>query len=301
MWRDKFIAVDWGTTNRRAWLIDDKGSVVDSFADDLGLLSLPDGGFEFATSHVRQMLGEYPMLMAGMVGSDKGWRTAGYVSCPADIKSLAANICWIDDHFTGIVPGVCQTGGSADVMRGEEVQAFGAQTLGKLSGRAYLCHPGTHTKWIEMDNGRIDQFQTAMTGEVFQLMRTQSILADQLADDVLDGPAFHEGLRDARRGTSILKGLFEVRARHLLNQLPQADASYASGLLIGTDVGAAIINAAPTALITIVGRPDLCALYATAITAFGYENVTVDGATAFQAGINAIINHFSAGKDIGSA
>lgn len=292
MWHANYIAVDWGTTNRRAWLIDRNGQVTSEFEDHLGLISVPQDGFDAAAADIRHQLGDHPMLLAGMVGSNKGWRQAGYVPCPADAKSLAAGVLWVEPMRTGIIPGVCQTEGHADVMRGEEVQVLGAQAIAELSPDALICHPGTHSKWIQLRHAQISAFQTAMTGEMFNLLREHSILSGQMSGDVTDNAAFQAGLKDARGGVPLLSALFAVRARYLLQALPLADASYASGLLIGSDVQAGLQRAQAGAQITIIGRPDLCQLYASAIAASGCTSSFVDGSAAFRAGIGSIIRHF---------
>lgn len=296
MWHANYIAVDWGTTNRRAWLIGSNGEVESEFHDHLGLKSVPQGGFDSAAADIRRQLGDHPMLLAGMVGSDKGWRPAGYVPCPADARSLAASILWVEPMRTGIIPGVCQTEGHADVMRGEEVQVLGAQAITQLSPDAIICHPGTHSKWIHLKNARIGNFQTAMTGEIFDLLKTHSILAAQLGDDVNDNASFQEGLKDARDGVPLLNALFAVRARYLLQALPPADASYASGLLIGNDVMSGLTHAASGSHVTLIGRPDLCHLYARAIAASGCTSSFVDGGAAFRAGIGSIIRQMVTGE-----
>lgn len=294
MWHATYIAVDWGTTNRRAWLIKSNGDVVAEFKDHLGLMSVPAGGFDAAAEEIRHQLGDYPMLLAGMVGSDKGWRQAGYVPCPADARSLAASVLWVETTRTGIIPGVCQIEGHADVMRGEEVQVIGAQAIAELSPDARICHPGTHSKWIQLKHGHIIAFQTAMTGEIFSLLKSHSILAAQMDGDVTDNAAFQAGLNDARDGFSLLSALFAVRARYLLQTLPLADASYASGLLIGSDVQAGLKGAEANTHVTLIGRPDLCQLYASAIAGAGHTSNFVDGSAAFRAGIGSIIRHFVA-------
>lgn len=292
MWDENYIAVDWGTTNRRAWLLNRDGHVVDSLEDSLGLMSIAPDGFDDAVAQIRNTLGAHPMLLAGMVGSDRGWRKAGYVTCPANASDLARDILWTEPMHTGIVPGVCQIAGHADVMRGEEVQIFGAQLLSGFSGAASLCLPGTHTKWVQCDDGKINKFHTAMTGEIFQLLKTKSILAPQMEGNVVDGPAFQAGLNAANNDRGLLSNLFNVRASHLLNQSPVADASYASGLLIGSDVRAALKQSIPGTAVTLIGRRDLCDLYASALNAFGEKCHIIDGADAFRAGITHIIQSF---------
>lgn len=296
MWHKKYIAVDWGTTNRRAWLVDTDGNVAAEFKDHLGITSVPRDGFEAAVADIRDQLGDYPMLLAGMIGSDQGWRQAGYIPCPADRRSLAAGILWVQPGRTGIVPGVCQTEGHADVMRGEEVQVVGAQAIGGLPSDAMICHPGTHSKWIRLNNGRISHFQTAMTGEIFNLLQSHSVLAPQMVGDVTDNEDFQAGLNDARNGAPLLSALFAVRARHVLQQISAASASYASGLLIGSDVNAGLQLSQGNRHITLIGRPDLCGLYASAIAGAGCTSSFIDGSAAFRAGLDAILRDIDTEK-----
>ncbi|WP_425414851.1 2-dehydro-3-deoxygalactonokinase, partial [Promicromonospora kroppenstedtii] len=37
--------------------------------------------------------------------------------------------------------------------------------------------PGTHSKWVRLDGGRVTGFTTAMTGELYGLLMGDSILA----------------------------------------------------------------------------------------------------------------------------
>jgi 2-dehydro-3-deoxygalactonokinase len=290
-WSKNYIAVDWGTTNRRAWLIDGNGGIAAQFADELGLMSVPAGGFEAAAAEIRHKLGPWPMLLAGMVGSDKGWRQAPYVQCPASAGALADDIIWID-QYTGIIPGVCQSAGHAEVMRGEEVQAIGAVAGSMVPPDAYICHPGTHTKWIRLAQGEIAGFCTMMTGELFNLLRTGSILSAQMQSRVTVGDSFEAGLNDADSGVAVAAALFSIRARHLLSQKPSDGASYASGLLIGSDVRCGLAQAEPSEKIAIIGRADLAHLYAVAIQSAGHKCHAIDGDKAFLAGIARIIQQF---------
>lgn len=285
-WSSNYIAVDWGTTNRRAYRIANGGAVTD-FEDSMGILAVAQCDFPDAVAHIRERLGNHPMLLAGMIGSNRGWHHAPYVSCPAGARQLAATIRWVDER-TGIVPGVCQSS-EPDVMRGEEVQALGAWATGRLDSDTVFCFPGTHSKWVKMANGDIDGFHTAMTGELFGLLKEHSLLADQLQGQVKAGPSFDRGVADGLSGASLLSALFAVRARYLLQDIADDDASYASGLLIGTDVGTAL-KRHPDAGITFVGRPDLCALYARAAGQAGREHSTIDGDMAFVAGMQILVD-----------
>ena len=288
LWDDGYIAVDWGTTNRRAYRIGTDRAVVDGFEDTLGLKSIAAGGFDAAAADIRARLGDLPMLLAGMVGSKTGWRETAYVDCPAGPDAIAANILWLEPGRTGIIPGVCQRSASRpDVMRGEEVQILGALAAKMIPPDALVCHPGTHSKWIHVAAGQIAQFQTMMTGELFDLIRSHSILAGLMTGDVQAGPAFWAGVNDALGGQSILTGLFGIRARALLAGDDGDSASRASGLLIGADImaGARKHGGQPLFLI---GRPDLSALYDVAAGLAGYKAVQIDATAAFLAGVYAI-------------
>ncbi|HET7816687.1 MAG TPA: 2-dehydro-3-deoxygalactonokinase, partial [Sphingomicrobium sp.] len=151
-WTEGFIAADWGTTNRRAYRIGPDGRIGAEFEDDKGILSIPSGGFAAAVAEIRSRLGDWPLLLAGMVGSNRGWVEAPYVPCPAGLEDIAASLAWPEPGRTAIVPGVCfLDGDDADVMRGEEVQLLGALAAGDVPPDALVCHPGTHNKWARLE------------------------------------------------------------------------------------------------------------------------------------------------------
>lgn len=287
-WSDGYIAVDWGTTNRRAFRIGGPPGAADRFADELGVLNMGERAFESEVEAMRRRLGEVPLLMAGMVGSNRGWRETEYVDCPAGPAALARSILWIEPGWTGIVPGVCQRGPQADVMRGEEVQAIGAVAAGLAPREALVCHPGTHSKWVALAGGEIRSLQTVMTGEIWALLQTRSILSDRLASKVEDGGSFRKGARKALAGAEPIATLFGIRARALLGASGTDDAAFASGLLIGADVRAGLASAS-SGPVWLNGRKDLCMLYAAALEEAGRQPVLIDGSSAFLAGIAAIV------------
>ncbi len=287
-WADGFIAVDWGSTNRRAYLIDGKGKQIDEFEDGKGALSVAPGGFPAAIAEIRERLGDKPLLLAGMVGSNLGWKPAPYVPCPAGIDDLAGKLVWAGDR-EAIVPGVSYIGkGRADVMRGEEVQLLGAVAAGLVDLNGLVCHPGTHNKWTSLHQGKIQSFQTVMTGELFNLLKEHSILADLLKGPVADNPVFRDAARHAIFNELLPAELFSVRASVLLDQMKKEDAaSYASGLLIGTDVRIGL--EVPTgAQVMVMGRPELTRLYVAALEEAKRETLELDGEQCFLAGIQEI-------------
>ena len=282
-----FLAIDWGTTNRRVFLIEG-GDVVRTERDDRGVTSVQD--FVAEAAGIRARFGDLPMLLAGMVGSNIGWQLAPYVPAPAGIPELAAGLLWIDAR-TAIVPGIStQVSGRPDVMRGEEVQLLGAVEAELVPLDALLAQPGTHCKWVEMAGGRVADFTTAMTGELFALVRKHGLLAAQLGADVTLGQAFLDGVKEGRR-QDLAASLFGIRAAKMLGVRDDADAaSFASGLLIGADVAARLGRTDHDA-VHILADPVLGGLYAAAVEAHGRRAHIVDSHAAFVAGIIAIGNH----------
>jgi 2-dehydro-3-deoxygalactonokinase len=287
-WPDGFIAVDWGTTNRRAYRIDSAGNRTDEFEDAKGILSVGDGGFPEAIGEIRSKLGDKPLLLAGMIGSNRGWKEAPYVPCPAGIEELAQALVWADER-AAIVPGVSFVGdGRADIMRGEEVQLLGAVASRLVDSNALVCHPGTHNKWTVLHQGRIQSFRTVMTGEIWSLLKEHSILADLLEGPVEVDEVFRNAARHAVFNEALPAELFSVRASVVLGQMKKQDApSYASGLLIGTDVRIGLAVPAG-AQVVVMGRPELTRLYVAALGQANRETRELDGEQCFLAGIQEI-------------
>ena len=285
-WTEGFIAVDWGTTNRRAYLIDASGRCVEEFEDGKGALSVPKGEFPAAAAEIRTRLGDLPMLLAGMAGSNRGWIDAPYLPCPADIDALVKNLVWAGER-AALIPGLSYVGDvRADVMRGEEVQLLGAIATGEVPADALVCHPGTHNKWVVIEGGQIVSFRTVMTGELFNLLKQHSIIGDPLQGEVAVNEAFQRGAAHGIENEDLQSELFAIRARWLLGKAePEACASYASGLLIGSDVKIGLTDHKD---VMVMGRPALTRLYAAAIERAGGRPVELDGESCFLAGINEI-------------
>lgn len=281
---DRFIAIDWGTTNRRTYLIE-RGIVADTHRDDRGVLAMAGGDWTAEIAAIRARHGELTVLIAGMAGSNRGWREAPYIDCPASIDALSDVLSWVEPGRTAIIPGVAQRSPAPDVMRGEEVQLLGATRAGLVPLDALLCQPGTHCKWVEMKGGVIAGFTTAMTGELFALLRNHSILSTQLEGAVENGPAFRDGVQAARSG-ALPSLLFGARAAMLLGTRPaEESAAYVSGLLIGSDVAA---HAGDGRAVHILADAALGALYTAAIGELGGTARLIDSHAAFIAGITAI-------------
>lgn len=294
MWTDSIIAVDWGTSNRRAYRLSPDGACDAEFEDGKGITSVEHGGFPAAVAEIRARLGDLPLLMAGMIGSNRGWVEAPYVPCPAGPETLARNLVMIADQRAAIVPGLSFLSPvRADVMRGEEVQLFGALAAKLIPPTCLVCHPGTHNKWATVADGQIQSFRTVMTGEMFNLLREKSILADWLQEPVVPCDAFTEGASRGLEGDALTAELFSVRAGVLLGQQAKDDAaSFTSGLLIGADIRTGLRDQ-DEGEIVVMGRPELTALYAAALRAAGCTAREIDGEHAFLAGIQPIVRQIA--------
>jgi 2-dehydro-3-deoxygalactonokinase len=279
------IAIDWGTTNRRAYRIEPDGRVADRVEGGAGVLGLAPGEYAPVLADLRARLGDLPVIAAGMVGSTRGWHEAPYAAAPADLAAIAAAALRIEAERATIVPGVALLHGPrADVMRGEEVQVLGVIAAGLAPADALFCQPGTHNKWVATDGGRITDIATVMTGELFALLKSHGILAGMLDGAVADGPAFRDGVARGAGACDLGAALFEVRSGVLLGRRPAADAAAdASGVLIGNDVGARDVAGRAVHLLA---TGALAELYAVAIETRAGRVVPVDATAAFVAGIH---------------
>ncbi len=278
------IAVDWGITSFRAWRLAPDGAMLDRISGPFGIRSIADRDFAAVLERAVGAWQPAPVLMCGMIGSRQGWIEAPYVTAPAGLPAIAAGLAPVPGmERTWIVPGVSQD--PPDVMRGEETQILGvAAALGP--GRHVLCLPGTHSKWAVLEDGRITGFRTAMTGEVFGLMRTQSILAPLIPEDAPDDPAaFDAGLVRAREEGGLLHHLFGLRAGVLLGKLaPASLPSMLSGLLIGHEIA---VLSAEAASVHLVGSAALTERYARALARFDISSSS-QGEEAAAHGLFAI-------------
>ena len=283
------VAVDWGTTSLRGALLDGTGRVLEEKSAPLGILNVPDSDFAgvFSAQFAEWRTSGRLCLMSGMIGSRQGWREAPYAPCPAGLADVAQRLRWIEPGSVAIVPGLSiEQDGVPDVMRGEEVQIFGALRLTGLSDGQFVL-PGTHSKWATVRGGKVMGFRTFMTGEVYGLFAQHSILARTLdANAPLDKAAFRRGVARAGDGDSLLHNAFGVRALGLFGRLsPAESASYLSGLLIGEELGQQPLPS--DGEVIVIGASALVARYALALGERGAE-VRTFGAEATWAGLRAI-------------
>jgi 2-dehydro-3-deoxygalactonokinase len=264
------VAVDWGTSSLRAARLDAAGHPLEERSAARGILTVEPGQFPQV---LQGLCGDWLAagtlcLVSGMAGSRQGWMEAPYCECPADPAALARRLAWVEPGRIAIVPGVsCERDGVPDVMRGEEVQVFGALALLDTEDLVAVL-PGTHSKWVRVRGGRIEAFITYMTGEFYALLRKHSILARSLPaeDGLLDEAAFVQGVQHARREAGLLSAAFSARTLALFDRLPHAALpSYLSGLVIGEELRCQTLAAGGK--IALVGAPELARRYALALDA----------------------------------
>ena len=292
-----FLAVDWGTTQVRAWVIEPVPVERPPITFPLGVSRLKSG--EAAArfrDEIRPALGAeaLPAILCGMIGSNLGWTPVPYLDCPTDLAALGQSLAPAPgDPLAWIVPGLRGPGvaGAPDVLRGEETQVLGwlAADRARMRGQHVICLPGTHAKWVLVEDGRIIRFVTAMTGELFDVLTHHSVLrSDGRADDL---EAFRKGVGAAGDGGGLAARLFSARARVVGAGAPAAEtASYLSGLLIGAEITgvAPLLGAETKGPVMVIGEPELCDWYLKAFASLGRAAMAHDGAEAVLGGLCAL-------------
>jgi 2-dehydro-3-deoxygalactonokinase len=306
----QLIGIDWGSTCLRVFLMSSTGEVLATRSNGQGISSIKGSAADYEQSLkalAGDWLDEYPtikILACGMVGSKHGWLEVPYVTCPAGDVAIASHVLTVSDgqqRQVHIVPGIAFMPASAppDVMRGEETQIIGALTLRPdCHQKSCLILPGTHSKWVHIENGKVLSMSTHMTGELFSVLCQHTVLGRlmQQAQNALDPIAFLRGVEAACVGVhlGLAHQLFAVRTLGLMEMLPAASLDdYLSGLLIGHEIQAGLawrlaagLEQAPLLLI---GDSSLCGLYAQALSYCGVDDASILSNTA-PTGLWAIAN-----------
>lgn len=291
------IGIDWGTSSFRAYLMTNQGELLDHISHPGGILKVEDGDFAGMLQSVcggwLDRWPDLPVLMCGMIGSQSGWQEARYLTGMVGVSELASQLTQVDvaGRELHIVPGLAGrdfTGGP-DVMRGEETILVGALALGGPQS-GYYCLPGTHSKWVNLARGQITGFSTYLTGEMFALLRDQSILSPLMTKDELAWKSHHEaafleGIDMAREGAGLLHQLFSLRAAILTQEAGSAElVAKLSGLLIGTEL--LVLSEAPiSAPITLVSAGGIGDRYQTALRHLGFEVSKLDADDCCRRGL----------------
>ena len=287
----ELAAIDWGTSSLRGARLADDGAVLDERVFARGILTVASGEFGAVFD---ELFGDWMRapdalcLIAGMAGSRQGWIEAPYCACPASAHDVAARLAWVVPERIAVVPGLhCERDDVPDVMRGEETQVFGALRLLRVDN-AMLVLPGTHSKWVRVEGGRIVAFATAMTGEVYALLRQHSILARTLPaeDGAFHGEAFDAGVARAMRCPGLLHSAFSVRTLGLFDRMPPLQqGSYLSGLVIGEELRERALDR--DSRVVVIGSPTLTLRYERALASLGVRTSAV-GARATWRGLHDI-------------
>lgn len=298
----RLVAIDWGTSSLRGALLDAGGKVLEERSDARGILKMPQGGFPAV---FEALFGDWMRLdgarclISGMAGSKQGWVEAPYCACPAGRVEAGRSIIDIDvrpGSRISIVPGLSdEHDGVPDVMRGEEVQIFGAMALMDVDEGVFVL-PGTHNKWATVKKGRVTGFRTFMTGEFYALLSQHSILARTLdADAPLDEAAFLDGVTRSENGHGLLHNAFGARTLALFERMATQElSSYLSGLLIGEELRTQSLQGAGE--VVLIGSSALTQRYALALRATGTATRTL-GAEATWAGLHALSGFLDADRN----
>jgi 2-dehydro-3-deoxygalactonokinase len=282
-----FIALDWGTSSFRAYLLNSDGTIQETIAAPHGILAVKDAAFdETLETQIGNWDKALPVMASGMITSRQGWVELPYVACPASLQSIAAAV---HPHTSKqgrklfFVPGISYRSpdGIPDVIRGEETQVFGASK----GGHEHFVTPGTHSKWIDVSNGEIRSFSTYMTGEVFALLKNHSILGKLMTGETNNSAAFEQGVRPGLKDPAgFLHCIFSTRTLALFKEMPTDHlSSYLSGQVIGTEIAHAIAKNLAGAQYQILATPALGELYMKAMTiaglnvSYGEPDVAVKG------------------------
>lgn len=282
-----FIALDWGTSSLRAYLLGTDNAIQETISAPHGILAVKDAGFDAALeSHIGKWDKSLPIIASGMITSRQGWVELPYIACPANLKSIAAAIhphTTMQGRKLFFVTGIsCRNVlGIPDVIRGEETQVLGASE----GGTGHFVTPGTHSKWINVENNEITGFSTYMTGEVFALLKNHSILGRLMTGEANNPATFEQGVRASLKDPAgFLHHIFSTRTLALFNEMPTDHlSSYLSGQVIGTEIAHAIAKNSMNAQYRILATPALGEHYMTAMkivglnVSYGEPDVAVKG------------------------
>ncbi|OJA04854.1 2-keto-3-deoxy-galactonokinase [Halomonas sp. QHL1] len=302
-----WIAVDWGSSNLRAWGLDQHDQVIAQASSDKGMLSLKADEYE---AELERLVGDWlptagqiDVMVCGMAGARQGWLEAAYLPVPTQLDQLSQGAVTptltSDQLRVYLLPGLSQTRGIAthfDVMRGEETQLAGlVADSPEFTGLA--CLPGTHAKWATLEAGAVSGFSTYLTGELYQLLANQSVLRHSIGNDELQDPACCEAFISAvseiyAAPETFSSRLFGLRAQDLLDgRLPAGDtrgavlAARLSGLAIGLELAGACRECPSDKPIMLIGNQALSQRYTLALNAIGYQTQHMDGDLAVLAGL----------------
>lgn len=279
------IGVDWGSSNLRVFRMAEGGVMLGRRADGRGASTLAPGQFADVLTEVAAdwLAEDLPVLVCGMAGARGRWLEAPYAPCPAGLADVANYVVRpVDAPEVRILPGVAvwRDGALDDVMRGEETQLFGLD-----AGFDRVIAPGTHSKWARMEGGRIVDFRTHMTGEVFAALGASPSFLGGTAGT--DDAAFEMGVYAGLEDGPLSQSLFSTRVGMLAGRVaPTGLQDYLSGLLIGAEIAGEAREGGLQGRIALLGAPALVERYHSALSLAGLEDIVVaDVEAATAAGL----------------
>lgn len=289
-----YVAVDWGTSSFRLWLMGAGGEVFGERRSDEGMTAAARTGFAPVLQLHLDALGaaaSLPVVICGMAGARQGWVEAGYVDTPAHLSEILKGAVVVSGQPRDIriLPGIAQRDAAApDVMRGEETQLLGALGL-DAPGEALVCMPGTHSKWVRLRGGTVERFATFMTGELFSVVARDTILSHAIAgaDEAVDADAFRLAVAEAFAVPALSANLlFRVRSRQLLfGGSAQAGRETISGTLIGAELAAGLAERERATPVTLIASGRLQRLYQIALEGLSIPLNVMDAEEAVRRGL----------------
>ena len=289
-----YVAVDWGTSSFRLWLVDREGHVLGERRSQEGMMAASKLGFATVLQSHLDAVGaanDLPVIICGMAGARQGWVEAGYIDTPAHLESILVRAVAAPglSRDVRILPGIAQRDRDApDVMRGEETQLLGALGMA-AAGEAIVCIPGTHSKWATVKDATVKRFATFMTGELFSVVSHETILSHAVAgaEEAEDVNAFKSAVVAAFEAPALAANLlFQVRSSQLLfGGSPAAARERISGTLIGLELAAGLAGDRPARSVTLVASGRLQMLYRLALETLSVLVRSIDAEEAVRRGL----------------
>ena len=262
---DKWIAVDWGTSFFRAYLIENE-EVSCTIKTNNGIKFVENNQFEktLVKSIEPWLDNKYKIevLASGMIGSKQGWIEAPYQKTPCNLNNIEFISPSIKDNRFSIkiFSGISQSN-KPDVMRGEETQIAGfLYDYPNFNGS--ICLPGTHSKWVQVENGNIINFKTFMTGELFEIISKNSILIHSVTSNKISKNELIKAVYKIFKKPEVFGNvLFQLRADDLINSRgSEIYKSKLSGYLLGLELLGSL-EFWKKKDIVLIGNADLIELY----------------------------------------
>ena len=274
------IVGDWGTSNLRLYLIKDGSIITNKFG--LGVKSVQATAKEYIYGLCAEWIEAYSInsvYLCGMAGSRIGIIETDYLKTPLNPNSYFSNFAYFEINnivFKQSFGVRCENFNNySDVMRGEEMQIFGAAN--KLScAENLLILPGTHSKWVKIANGIIEQFHTYPSGELFDLLQNHSTMGNKEAKFDLAG--FEAGVNFQIENKGLLGSIFAARTFQLVNGKDENWAKgFLSGIIIASEINENKALADNYPQVTLIGEKKLCENYAAALDGFSIRHNFLDG------------------------